>query len=358
MTVLSLEKDGLEVCTHKAKEVIENDGLVIYPTDTIYGAGVNALSRNAVEKLLLYKGQNFNSPIPIVVYDQKMAEQYVELSLQAKNIYKNFLPGALTVISKDLGKVDRALISSKGALGVRWIDVPFVSDLLNVLGKPITTTNAATDGKKWYAIESYLRYTPQNRLNLVDLIIDAGELPKKLPSTVVDTTLDQYVLVRKGDFEFQIIREFISNSTEQTKRLGAMLGAKLQSKYQATKIVVALTGNLGAGKTHFTAGVASGLGILDPVKSPTYTLEHRYRYPQGELRHLDVWRIEDLAEVEMLGLFEGDGQQIYVIEWAERIASYLKKYLEQFEIVWVEIGYGESEDIRKITIKSKDDLEL
>jgi L-threonylcarbamoyladenylate synthase len=358
MTILSLEKVGLDYCTQKAKEVLENNGLVIYPTDTIYGAGVNALSQKAVEKLLLYKGQGFNSPIPIVVYDQKMAEQYVELSLQAKNIYKNFLPGALTVISKDLGKVDRALVSGKDTLGVRWIDVPFVSKLLSSFGKPITTTNAATDGKKWYAIENYLRYTPQNRLNLVDLIIDAGELPKKLPSTVVDTTLDQYVLVRKGEFEFPVVREFFSSSTEQTRNLGALLGEKLKDKYRATKIVVGLTGNLGAGKTHFTAGVANGLGILDQVKSPTYMLEHRYRYAQGELRHLDVWRIEDVAEVEMLGLFEGDGQQIYVIEWAERIASYIKNNLERFEIVWVEIGYGASEDERKITVKSKDDLGL
>jgi tRNA threonylcarbamoyl adenosine modification protein (Sua5/YciO/YrdC/YwlC family)/tRNA threonylcarbamoyl adenosine modification protein YjeE len=358
MTILSLKKDGLEVCARKAEEVLESNGLVIYPTDTIYGAGVNALSQRAVEKLLLYKGQGFNSPIPIVVYDQKMAEQYVELNLQARNIYKNFLPGALTVISKELGKVDRALVSSKNTLGVRWIDVPFVNKLLSSFGKPITTTNAATDGKKWYTIENYLRYTPQNRLNLVDLIIDAGELPKKLPSTVVDTTLDQYVLVRKGEFEFPVVREFFSSSTEQTRNLGALLGEKLKNRYQATKIVIGLTGDLGAGKTHFTAGVASGLGVLDQVKSPTYVLEYRYRYAQGELRHLDVWRIEDVAEVEMLGLFEGDGQQIYVIEWAERIASFIKKNQESFQTVWVEIVYGASENERKITINSKDDLGL
>jgi tRNA threonylcarbamoyladenosine biosynthesis protein TsaE len=108
--------------------------------------------------------------------------------------------------------------------------------------------------------------------------------------------------------------DIISHSEEQTRRLGARLGTLLEPGD-----VLLVTGNLGAGKTVFAQGVAAGLGVTDPVTSPSFILIHDYK---GRLPfyHVDLYRIQSEAEAEALGLEEylyGDG--VTLIEWAERI---------------------------------------
>jgi tRNA threonylcarbamoyladenosine biosynthesis protein TsaE len=110
-----------------------------------------------------------------------------------------------------------------------------------------------------------------------------------------------------------VILDVPSESVEQTRRLGAILGRLL-----ASGAVVLLYGELGAGKTAFTQGIGRGLGVAATVNSPTFTILKEYagRLP---LYHFDLYRIEDPGELETLGFvdyFAGDG--VSVIEWAER----------------------------------------
>jgi tRNA threonylcarbamoyladenosine biosynthesis protein TsaE len=112
--------------------------------------------------------------------------------------------------------------------------------------------------------------------------------------------------------------DVISHSVDQTRRLGARLAELL-----APGDVLVLGGTLGAGKTVFAQGVASGLGIEEPVTSPTFTLIHEYegRLP---LYHVDLYRIGGEVEAGDLGLEDyvyGDG--VTLIEWAERAAGLL-----------------------------------
>lgn len=114
--------------------------------------------------------------------------------------------------------------------------------------------------------------------------------------------------------------DFISHSPEQTQRLGARLGELL-----SPGDVILLEGGLGAGKTVFAQGVAMGLGIEEPVTSPTFTLIHEY---QGRvpLYHVDLYRIGGAVEAADLGLEDylyGDG--ITLIEWPERAAGILPR---------------------------------
>jgi tRNA threonylcarbamoyladenosine biosynthesis protein TsaE len=133
---------------------------------------------------------------------------------------------------------------------------------------------------------------------------------------------------------------FISHSPAETEALGEKFGRAAQSGF-----VIALSGDLGAGKTQFVKGLARGLGISVRVHSPTFTLVNEYGGGRLKLFHLDLYRLETQAQILSAGIAEflsPDG--VAVIEWAERIydlqfAIYdLKK--AQIEIV------GESE--RKI----------
>lgn len=113
--------------------------------------------------------------------------------------------------------------------------------------------------------------------------------------------------------------EFETFSAEETFRLGEMTGGKLKPG-----TVVCLDGDLGVGKTVFVKGVAKGLGIKEPVVSPTFTILQEYREGRIPLYHFDVYRIEDPEEMYEIGFDDylyGDG--VCLIEWAKRVTELL-----------------------------------
>lgn len=112
--------------------------------------------------------------------------------------------------------------------------------------------------------------------------------------------------------------DFISHSAQQTQRLGARLGELL-----SPGDVLLLEGELGAGKTVFAQGVAQGLGIDDPVTSPTFTLIHEYR-GRLPLYHVDLYRIGGAPEAADLGLEDYlYGEGVTLVEWADRAEQIL-----------------------------------
>lgn len=112
---------------------------------------------------------------------------------------------------------------------------------------------------------------------------------------------------------------YVSTSTEATQKLGTVLGGFLTAGD-----CLVLTGDLGAGKTQFTKGIALGLGARDEVSSPTFTIEMRYESGRLPLYHFDLYRLNDACELDDIGLFdvlESDG--VCVIEWGEQFLSEL-----------------------------------
>jgi tRNA threonylcarbamoyladenosine biosynthesis protein TsaE len=131
--------------------------------------------------------------------------------------------------------------------------------------------------------------------------------------------------------------EIYVKNEKEAEGLGIQLADKL-----VPGSVIALTGNLGAGKTTFTKAVAKGLGITDVITSPTFTIIQEYRSGRLPLYHFDVYRIEDEEELYELGYeeyFYGDG--VCVIEWADRIEDFLPK-----DTIRIHIDYGAEENER------------
>lgn len=138
-----------------------------------------------------------------------------------------------------------------------------------------------------------------------------------------------------------------TNSAEETFRLGEKLG-HLAIPGQ----IYTLNGDLGVGKTVFTQGVASGLGIKEPVNSPTFTIVQEYEDGRMPFYHFDVYRIGDLEEMEEIGYddyFFGKG--ICLIEWAELIQELLP---ETMISITIEKEPEKGFDYRKITIEGLD----
>lgn len=135
--------------------------------------------------------------------------------------------------------------------------------------------------------------------------------------------------------------EFLSRGPEQTRRLGARLGALLEPGD-----VVCLAGDLGAGKTTLVQGMAQGWGSLDAVSSPTFVLVNVYRRLNGEnLHHLDAYRLRDAREAEALDLDQMLDNGALIIEWPERIREALPQ-----DCLWVGLDWVADEQ-RRMTFK-------
>ena len=138
--------------------------------------------------------------------------------------------------------------------------------------------------------------------------------------------------------------EYISNSAQETEALGERLAARLRPGD-----VIAYTGDLGAGKTAFTRGLARGLGVADRVTSPTFTIVQIYEEGRMPFYHFDVYRIGDVEEMEEIGYedcFYGEG--LCLIEWANLIEEILPEHYRQ---VTIEKDLEKGFDYRRITIE-------
>ena len=143
-----------------------------------------------------------------------------------------------------------------------------------------------------------------------------------------------------------INKVYETNGPEETMRTGRMLGESA-----APGQVYALVGDLGVGKTVFTKGFAEGLGIEEPVNSPTFTILQIYEEGRLPLYHFDVYRIEEPEETEEIGLDEYiDGDGVCLIEWAGRIEELLP---EDVIVVFIEKDLEKGLDYRRITVRQR-----
>ena len=139
-------------------------------------------------------------------------------------------------------------------------------------------------------------------------------------------------------------KKFETYSPDETLEIGKLLGENA-----APGEVYALIGDLGAGKTVFTKGFAQGLGIEEPVNSPTFTILQIYEEGRIPLYHFDVYRIEEPEEMEEVGFDEYiDGDGVCLIEWAGRIGDLLPP---EVIVVRIEKNLDRGPDYRRITVR-------
>src|SRR3989344_7237171 len=154
MEILSLKSKDTQHAAERAAEVLRAGGVVLYPTDTLYGLGADAFSDEAVAKVYAIKGRETDKPIHCIVADIEMAEQYAEMSRAAEHLAAAFLPGALTLILSAKGgpafggkKLGSGILHGMDAIGIRIPKNDFCIALAKKFGKPYTTTSANVSGE-------------------------------------------------------------------------------------------------------------------------------------------------------------------------------------------------------------------
>jgi len=196
--------DPQERFIQKAVDVMKKGGVIIYPTDTVYGLGCDVYSKKAIEQICRIKNLNpKKAEFSIICKDLSEVSQFTfPLSNQIFKTMKNNLPGPYTFILKANNKLPDTFRAKKKTIGVRIPDNNIAVELTKRLGNPIISTslNKFEDDIREYYTNPELIY--ERYQNLVDCVIDGGHGGLE-PSTVVDT-LNDFEVVRMGKGAFEL----------------------------------------------------------------------------------------------------------------------------------------------------------
>lgn len=163
-----------------AVEILKHDGIVVYPTETVYGLGGDAFSDEAILKVYEAKKRPLSMPISIAVCSCDMIHGVAKTNDRVLEFIDRFLPGPVTVVLPARNSVPDILTGGTGMIGIRFPSHPVALRLIDMLDSPITATSANLSGSKDPV-------TPGECHVAHDLLIDAGKLPGT-PSTVIDLT--------------------------------------------------------------------------------------------------------------------------------------------------------------------------
>ena len=187
--------------------VLQEEGIIAYPTDTFYGLGASCFSEKAIQKIYRLKKREPSKPISIIISDINMVRDI------AKNIPSlfwkmagEFWPGPLTLVLKASSTLPTGLLGPGDSIGIRQPAVSWVRELLEEAAFPITATSANISGEKEITNPGMIR---DSFFGLVDLIVDGGETKGALPSTVIDLTSARPVILREGAVPRSVLGKYL-----------------------------------------------------------------------------------------------------------------------------------------------------
>ncbi len=182
----------------KVITVIQRNGSVVYPTDTVYGLGVNALRVHCLERLFKLKQRPETKPVPVMVRDIAMAKELAFVDRKIEKVLAAVWPGPVTVILEKRDIVPDFLTAGKKTIGLRIADCRLTRTLMANLEEPITATSANFSGQPPLSSAAEVVKIFDKAYPRPDLILDAGQLPARSPATLLDLTSSQPKVLRVG----------------------------------------------------------------------------------------------------------------------------------------------------------------
>ncbi len=192
-----------ERAVSKASEILQAGGIVIYPTDTVYGIGCSIENKNAIERIYLVKGERTDKPFSFVCSSLSHISEYAHVSNAAFGIIKRLIPGPYTFIlpAAKMKHLPKILVSRKKTVGIRVPASPVALALVEALGHPILSTSVTLQNGELANDPEIISGHYNDR---VDLILDGGILLSE-PSTVLDLTEAEPKIIRQGAGDASII---------------------------------------------------------------------------------------------------------------------------------------------------------
>ncbi len=200
MIIKVFEKNPQIRAIKKAVEILKNGGLIVYPTDTIYGLGCDLHNKKAIQKLYRIKKMNEKSPLSFISFDLSNVSFYAQVSNRAYRLMNKKLPGPYTFILPAMKEVNRYMLYKRKQIGIRVPDSNVCRTLTEHLGNPIISTSVPLwEEKVLNSGDVIYEYFSKQ----IDLVLDIGVLVSE-PSTVIDLTEDEFKITRQGKGEITL----------------------------------------------------------------------------------------------------------------------------------------------------------
>lgn len=191
----------------RAAELIGSGGLVVYPTETFYALGADALDGAAVNRVFGLKGRSAGKPLAVIVDGRELlASLTAGIPHWAEKLMERFWPGPLTLIFKASSAIPPSLTAGTGKVGVRVPSSEVARALAAAARRPITATSANLSGGGGVTREEELSHALRAG---VDLILDGGTTPGGPESTILDITILPPILVRAGAISREALEEVL-----------------------------------------------------------------------------------------------------------------------------------------------------
>ena len=177
-----------------AANIIKNGGVIVYPTDTIYGLACDVLNKNAVSRIFKIKKVSHQKLLSFIFSDLADVSQWAHIPNNAFRIMKRSLPGKFTFILPASSDVPKSIMEKRRTIGVRVPDCEVARSLVEELGRPLLSTSVPKGSDDYFTDPDEIAETFKND---IDLILNAGIIPN-IPSTVIDFTTDPPEVIREG----------------------------------------------------------------------------------------------------------------------------------------------------------------
>jgi len=182
-------------------EILKNDGVIIYPTDTVYGLGCSIFSKKAMKRMLQIKKQNVHNgtnpkkPLTFICGNQTEVQEYTQgIPKPVFKLLRRQLPGPYTFVFKAAKIVPKMMLTPRSTVGLRWPNHPIANKIVEALGHPILSSSLRISADELYddPHELHVEYK-----KLVDLIVDGGIIFAE-NSTIIDFSHGEAEIIRNG----------------------------------------------------------------------------------------------------------------------------------------------------------------
>lgn len=208
----------------RAGEILRGGGLVVFPTETVYGLGANALDKDAAKKIYAAKGRPSDNPLIVHIASPEDAKEYAFVCDEYKRLAKAFMPGPLTVIMQKRDCIPDTVTGGLDSVGIRCPENAVARAMIRAAGVPVAAPSANISGKPSPTSALHVKADLENK---VDMIIDGGECTFGLESTIVKIENGKITLLRPGAitldmlralFDDVIVADAVTNKLEESAR--------------------------------------------------------------------------------------------------------------------------------------------
>ena len=196
----------------EACQVLRNDGLVAFPTETVYGLGGNALHKEAANHIYAAKGRPSDNPLIVHISEVKsLYELAADVPEAAKKLSEAFWPGPLTMILPKADIVPKSTTGGLDTVAIRMPSHPIAKELIRQSGVYIAAPSANLSGRP---SPTKAEHVIEDLSGRIDMIIDGGMVGMGLESTIIDVTVDPPMILRPGFITYEMVKEIVPDATE------------------------------------------------------------------------------------------------------------------------------------------------